>query len=66
MDLDARVTAAEAARLLGVERHTIYMWKLARRGMRGRSPLYRWGDLLRKERDTRRNDPAGQRRSRAA
>jgi predicted site-specific integrase-resolvase len=30
------------------------------------SKLYRWGDLYRVERDTRRNDPAGQRRARAA
>ena len=50
-DMDALVTAAEAAaQLPGVSRHLIGMWvtngKLAARGRRGRSPLYRWGDVL--------------------
>lgn len=67
MNLDAKVTAVEAAPMLGVDRHRIYAWrafgKLRPVGTRGRSPLYRWGDLLRVERETRRSDPAGQRRT---
>jgi hypothetical protein len=62
VDLDALVTAAEAASLMrqaGVTRHMIYMWvragKVQPRGMRGRFPLYRWGDLLQAERATRRS-----------
>lgn len=55
---DARVTAAEAATLLpGLTRHAVYMWvqsgKLAPVGKRGRSPLYRWGDLVDVECSTR-------------
>jgi len=55
---DTRVTAAEAALLLGdVSRHLIYFWvaagKLAPVGKRGRSPLYRWGDLVAVELATR-------------
>lgn len=65
VDLDARVTAAEGARLLGVERHVIYMWR--RNGkVQAQDKRYRLGDLLVAERDTRRNDPAGQRRARVA
>ena len=60
MNLDALVTATEAAsRLRGVSIHLIGMWrhagKVTVRDMRGRSPLYRWGDLLQVERDTRRS-----------
>jgi predicted site-specific integrase-resolvase len=58
MNLDALVSAREAAIALGVERHAIYQWRIAGKispqGRRGRSPLYRWGDLIRVERDTRR------------
>ncbi len=62
MNLDAQVSAREAAgypplRTYGVCRHLIGMWKrlgkLIPVGQRGRSPLYRWGDVLRVERDTR-------------
>jgi hypothetical protein len=62
VDLDALVTATEAAaspHLHGVSRHLIGMWKLAgkvqTRGKRGRSPLYRYGDLVVVERETRRS-----------
>ena len=67
MNLDAEVTASEAAPLLGVDRHLIYVWRALGKvkpvGIRGRCPLYRLGDLLRVESKTRGNDPAGQRRS---
>ena len=62
VDLDAPVTAPEAQSYTplkrhGVCRHTITWWRTAGHveqiGQRGRSPLYRWGDLLRAERDTR-------------
>jgi hypothetical protein len=62
VDLDAEVTAPEAQsykplKVHGVCRHTITWWRraghIAPVGKRGRSPLYRWGDLLRAERDTR-------------
>jgi hypothetical protein len=64
---DALVAAKEAQAQLGVSLSLICMWvsqgKLQVRGHRGRVKLYRWGDLLQVERDTRRNDPAGQRRT---
>lgn len=53
----AKVTAAEAARLLGIDRHLIYVWRAAGKiepvEKRGRHPLYRWCDLVQVERDTR-------------
>lgn len=64
MNLDALVTAREAEdypalRAVHVTRHLIYVWRAAgrlkARGHRGRSPLYRWGDILAAERDTRRS-----------
>lgn len=49
-DEDALVTGAQAARAIGVSRHLIGMWKLAGklvpRKHRGRSPLYRLGDVI--------------------
>lgn len=58
MNVDARVTAVEAAsRMPDVSRHLIYMWvalgKLESVGKRRRSPLYRWGDILDVEKATR-------------
>jgi hypothetical protein len=57
MNLDARVTAAEASRLLPVSRQLIAMWrsagKVVVRGKRGASPLYRLGDLIKVEHETR-------------
>lgn len=64
MNLDALVTAREAEdypalRAAHVTRHLIYVWRamgrLKVRGHRGRSPLYRFGDVLRVERETRRS-----------
>lgn len=64
MDLDALVSAREAEdypplQAQGVTRRLIYEWRadgrLKPRGQRGRSPLYRFGDILRVERDTRRS-----------
>lgn len=57
LNLDARVTATEASTgLPGVSVALIGMWvrlgKLHATGRRGRSPLYRWGDILIVERDT--------------
>lgn len=62
MDLDALVTAREAEEYRALQahhvtRHLIYVWrglgKLRPAGWRGRSPLYRFGDILQVERDTR-------------
>ena len=62
MDLDALVTAREAQDHPGLKaqrvcRHTIAWWRssgrLTVRDRRGRSPLYRFGDVLQVERDTR-------------
>lgn len=64
MNLDALVTAREAEdypalRANHVSRFLIGMWKrlgkLEPKGQRGRSPLYRFGDILEVERDTRRS-----------
>lgn len=60
VNLDALVTASEAATVLpDVSRHLIAMWvragKLAPAGQRGRSPLYRWGDVLAVEATMRRS-----------
>lgn len=66
VDRDAKVTAAEVERLIPtVSRHLVYVWRAAGKleptGMRGRSPVYRWGDVLDVERETRTADPASQR-----
>lgn len=62
VDLDALVTAREAQDHPGIKaqrvcRHTIAWWRttgrLTVRSMRGRSPLFRFGDVLRVERDMR-------------
>ena len=62
VDLDAQVSARQAAGYppmikAGVCRHTIAWWRSSGRltpvGQRGRSPLYRWRDVLEAERDTR-------------
>jgi hypothetical protein len=62
VNLDALVTAREAEDYLAlraarVTRHLIYTWRgagrLKTKGKRGRSPLYRFGDILLVERDTR-------------
>lgn len=63
---DAMVSAAEVERLIPtVSRHLVYVWraqgKLSPAGRRGRSPLYRWCDVVAVERDTRLSDPAHQR-----
>jgi hypothetical protein len=53
MDRDAQVTASQAVAVLGegmVSLALICMWRrkghLKPVGKRGRSPLYRWGDIL--------------------
>lgn len=55
--LDVPVTATEAARRLGVSSQLICMWRRAGKvepiGQEGRSPLYRLGDLMDVERETR-------------
>lgn len=58
MNPDATLTATEAAALIPrLSRHAVGMWvtrgKLQPVGKRGRSPLYRWADLVRVERQTR-------------
>ncbi len=49
-DREALVTAAQAARALGVTRHVVGMWKvngkIEPRKHKGRSPLYRFGDVI--------------------
>lgn len=49
-DLDASVPAGFAARYLGVSRQLIRRWRqlghIKPVGRDGRSPLYRWGDLI--------------------
>lgn len=49
-DEETLVTGAEAARVLGVTRYLVGMWKrdgkLTPKGRRGRSPLYRLGDVI--------------------
>lgn len=51
------LTAREAEMLLPVTRHLVYTWRSEGRiepaGQRGRSPLYRWADLVAVERETR-------------
>lgn len=55
---DALLSATEAAKLLPRTRFAVGMWrargKLQPAGRRGRSPLYRWADLVALERDTSR------------
>lgn len=62
VDLDALITARDAERYpplaaARVTRRLVYEWRadgrLTPAGQRGRSPLYRFGDILAVERDTR-------------
>lgn len=60
MDPETRLTAPEAAMTsLGITADVVRQWKarslIEAVGKRGRSPLFRWGDLLAVERDTRRS-----------
>ncbi len=59
MDLDAKLPAHLAARLVGVSRQLINYWRasgaLTPVAVKGRSPLYRIGDLVEVERDMRRS-----------
>lgn len=49
-DREADVTAAQAAKALGISRQVVAMWKadgkIRPRRHRGRSPLYRFGDII--------------------
>lgn len=49
-DRDAEVTAAQAAAALGISRQVVAMWKakgaIVPTRHRGRSPLYRLGDII--------------------
>lgn len=64
--LELPVTATEAAQRLGISSQLICMWrragKVAPIGQEGRSPLYRLGDLMVVERETR-NSPHNRKRS---
>jgi hypothetical protein len=66
---DALVTASYASKRLGVSIACICMWRndgrIEVKGRRGRSPLYRWGDLTEVEKQTRRS-PYGRPRSSVA
>lgn len=66
---DALVTASYASKRLGVSLALIARWRVVQglqvRGTRGRSKLYRWGDLLDIERRTRRS-PYGRPRTSSA
>lgn len=56
MNPDVLLTATEAEEFGIRSRHAIGMWKARGKvkpaGKRGRSPLYRWGDLIKVARDT--------------
>jgi len=58
-DLDARLPAHLAAAMVGVSRQLVNYWRrtglLQPVGARGRSPLYRLGDILQVEAATRRS-----------
>lgn len=55
MNRDALVTATEASMLLPISVQLVSIWKakgkLTPAGMRGRSPVYRYGDVSDLERD---------------
>lgn len=68
VDRDTLVTAVQIEQQIPtVSRHLVYVWratgKLHMVDKVGRSPRYRWGDVLDVERATRQADPAGQRRA---
>jgi DNA-binding transcriptional MerR regulator len=58
-DLDAKLPAHLAAAMVGVSRQLVNYWRSAGLlqpvGTRGRSPLYRLGDVLKVEQATRRS-----------
>jgi predicted site-specific integrase-resolvase len=68
-DLDAKLPAHLAARLVGVSRQLVHYWHTAGHltpvAVSGRQPLYRLGDLLAVERDMR-NSPHSHRRHHAS
>lgn len=55
MNPEARLTRAQAARLLGVQPATVGMWKLRGKVDTDEHGRYRLGDLLQVERETRRS-----------
>jgi hypothetical protein len=55
VNLDARLTPSEAARLAGVSRQLFNWWRREGKISPGEDGLYRAGDVLRVERDTRRS-----------
>lgn len=66
MDSEQLVTAVQIAeKIPSVSRHLVYVWrgqgKLQPQGRRGRSPVYRWSDVVAVEEATRAADPAAQR-----
>lgn len=72
VDLDARLTPSQAARLAGVSRQAFNWWRSQGYVVPGADGKYRALDVLMVDRDVRssgyshrRNDPAGQRSLRA-
>jgi predicted site-specific integrase-resolvase len=55
LNLDARLTPSEAARLAGVSRQLFNWWRREGKVHPGEDGRYRAGDVLEAERDTRRS-----------
>lgn len=55
MNLDARLTGAQAAAMVGRSRQLVHAWAQAGHLTRGEDGLYRLGDVLEAERRTRRS-----------
>lgn len=55
MNLDARLSLSQAAQLAGVSKQLVNWWRSQGKLKRGEDGLYRAGDVLAVERDTRRS-----------
>lgn len=54
MDLDVRLTATQSAHLVGISKQLFNYWRTAGKVTPDAAGLYRWGDVLEAERQTRR------------
>lgn len=55
MDLDARLSATQSAQAIGISKQLFNYWRTTGKVVPDQDGLYRWGDVLQAERQTRRS-----------